>query len=101
MKKTYIYSLLAALLLAVVAFFFFFPDDVQGNVLQQHDTMQGLANGQEGKAFTEATGETTREKTSFAASKSYNGKTIIICMAHITKPVITSASQLLLLRSTS
>ena len=60
MKKTYIYSLLAALLLAVVAFFFFFPDDVQGNVLQQHDTMQGLANGQEGKAFTEATGETTR-----------------------------------------
>ena len=60
MKKTYIYSLLAALLLAVVAFFFFFPDDMQGNVLQQHDTMQGIANGQEGKAFTAATGETTR-----------------------------------------
>lgn len=60
MKRTYIYSLLAALLLAVVAFFFFFPDDVQGNVLQQHDMMQGIANGQEGKAFTEATGETTR-----------------------------------------
>lgn len=60
MKKTYIYSLLAALLLAVVAFFFFFPDDVQGNILRQHDTMQGIANGQEGKAFTEATGETTR-----------------------------------------
>lgn len=60
MKKSYVYSLLAALLLAVVAFFFFFPDDIQGNVLQQHDTMQGIANGQEGKAFTEATGETTR-----------------------------------------
>ncbi len=60
MKKTYIYSILAALLLAVVAFLFFFPDDMQGNVLQQHDTMQGIANGQEGKAFTEATGETTR-----------------------------------------
>ncbi len=60
MKKSYVYSLLAALLLAVVAFFFFFPDDLQGNVLQQHDTMQGIANGQEGKAFTEATGETTR-----------------------------------------
>ena len=60
MKKTYIYPLLAALLLAVVAFLFFFPDDVQGNVLQQHDTMQGIANGQEGKAFHEATGETTR-----------------------------------------
>jgi len=60
MKKSYIYSVLAALLLAVVAFFFFFPDDVQGNVLRQHDTMQGIANGQEGKAFHEATGETTR-----------------------------------------
>ena len=60
MKKTYIYSVLAALVLAAVAFFFFFPDDIQGNVLRQHDTMQGIANGQEGKAFHEATGETTR-----------------------------------------
>lgn len=60
MKKSYIYSFLAALFLAVVAVFFFFPDDIQGNVLRQHDTMQGIANGQEGKAFTEATGETTR-----------------------------------------
>ena len=60
MKKTYIYSILAALLLAVVALLFFFPDDIEGNVLRQHDTMQGIANGQEGKAFNEATGETTR-----------------------------------------
>jgi hypothetical protein len=60
MKKSSIYSVLAALLLAAVAFFFFFPDDVQGNVLRQHDTMQGIANGQEGKAFHDATGETTR-----------------------------------------
>ncbi len=60
MKKNYIYTVLAALLLAVVAFLFFFPDDMQGNVLQQHDIVQGLANGQEGKAFHEATGETTR-----------------------------------------
>lgn len=51
---------MAALLLALVAFFFFLPDDVEGNVLQQHDIMQGLANGQEGKAFYEETGETTR-----------------------------------------
>lgn len=60
MKKTYIYSMLAALLLAIVAFMFFFPDDIEGNVLQQHDTMQGMANGEEGRAFHEATGETTR-----------------------------------------
>ncbi len=60
MKNRFIYSLLAALLLAVVAFLFFFPDDIEGNVLQQHDTMQGIANGQEGLAFHEETGETTR-----------------------------------------
>lgn len=60
MKKTEIYSILAALLLAVVAFLFFFPDDVTGNVLKQHDILQGLANGQEGKAFQEQTGEATR-----------------------------------------
>ena len=59
-KRNYIYSILAALLLAVVAFFFFFPDAQEGNVLQQADTLQGMANGQEGLAFHEATGETTR-----------------------------------------
>ena len=51
---------MAALLLAVVAILFFAPEDFQGKVLQQHDMMQGVANGQEGKAFHEATGETTR-----------------------------------------
>lgn len=60
LSASYIYSALAAIFLAAVALFFFFPDDVQGNVLQQHDIMQGLANGQEGKAFHETTGETTR-----------------------------------------
>lgn len=60
MKKTTLYTILAALCLAVVAFVFFFPDDMEGNVLQQHDIQQGLANGQEGKAYYEATGEHTR-----------------------------------------
>lgn len=60
MKKTHLYTILAAVLLALVALMFFFPDDMQGNVLRQHDIMQGIANGQEGKAYHEATGETTR-----------------------------------------
>lgn len=60
MKKKYLFYILATAFLAIVAIVFFYPDDVQGNVLQQHDTMQGLANGQEGIAFREATGETTR-----------------------------------------
>ena len=54
MKKKYIYSILAALFLALTAIVFFAPDDFEGNVLQQHDMMQGTANGQEGKAFAEA-----------------------------------------------
>lgn len=59
-KKNLIYTLMAALLLAVVAILFFAPEDFEGKVLQQHDMMQGVANGQEGKAFHEATGDYTR-----------------------------------------
>lgn len=46
--------------MAFIAILFFYPDDLEGRVLQQSDIQQGLANGQEGKAFQEATGETTR-----------------------------------------
>lgn len=60
MKKNYLYYILATAFLALVAIVFFYPDDIEGNVLQQHDTMQGIANGQEGKAFHEETGQTTR-----------------------------------------
>lgn len=60
MKKNCIYAVASALFLAVVALLFFFPDDVRGNVLQQSDMQQGIANGQEGKLFHEQTGETTR-----------------------------------------
>ena len=47
-------------LMAVVALAFFYPDDVEGNLLNQHDIRQGFANGQEAQAFEAATGETTR-----------------------------------------
>lgn len=60
MKKRYLYYILATAFIAVVAIIFFAPNDLRGDVLQQHDIMQGLANGQEGKAYHEATGNTTR-----------------------------------------
>lgn len=60
MKKNYLYILLATGLLALISVMFFFPDDIEGNVLQQHDTMQGLANGQEVQSYKEATGNTSR-----------------------------------------
>lgn len=43
--------------MAIVALAFFYPDNFEGNSLQQADIAQGMANGQEGKAFQEATGE--------------------------------------------
>ena len=89
-KKNYIYSLLAALLLAVVAFFFFFPDAQEGHVLQQADTLQGIANGQEGVAFHEATGETTRWTNSlfsgmpnFQISPSYPANKVLTGVAKV------------------
>ncbi|MCM1292499.1 MAG: YfhO family protein [Bacteroides sp.] len=50
----------AVAIMAVIALVYFYPDAVEGNVLSQYDTRQGIANGQEAKAFTEATGEETR-----------------------------------------
>lgn len=51
---------LAALVIAIISLCFFHPDAVEGNKLMQSDMLQGQANGQEAKAFEEATGETTR-----------------------------------------
>ncbi len=52
--------ILGLAVIAVTAFLFFYPDASQGNLLRQHDMQQGIAIGQEVKAFTEATGETSR-----------------------------------------
>lgn len=60
MKKKFFYYIGAVIVLALVAIFFFFPDDIEGRVLRQHDILQGIANSQEGKAYYEATGNTTR-----------------------------------------
>lgn len=51
---------LTALVIAIISLCFFHPDAVEGNKLMQSDMLQGQANGQEAKAFEEATGETTR-----------------------------------------
>ena len=51
--------LVAIVIMATISMLYFFPDDVQGNVLQQPDTRQGLAVGHEAKIYKDATGETT------------------------------------------
>lgn len=51
--------LAAIIFMAIISLVYFFPDDIQGNVLQQPDTKQGLAVGHEAKVFEESTGEVT------------------------------------------
>lgn len=46
--------------MALIAVIYFYPDDIQGNVLRQHDMQQGTAIGQEAKAYAEATGHASR-----------------------------------------
>lgn len=102
MKKSTIYSLLSVILLALVALLFFYPDDVQGNVLQQSDIQQGLANGQEGKAFEAETGETTRWTNSlfsgmpnFQISPSYASSDLLDWVAKIYTLWLPSPANLL------
>lgn len=60
-KYTPVLTFLAGIaVIAVIAFAFFFPDASEGNQLRQHDMQQGIAIGQEAKAYAEATGEVSR-----------------------------------------
>ncbi|MCM1521896.1 MAG: YfhO family protein [Muribaculaceae bacterium] len=58
--RTPLLFVLGVAVIAAIAFAFFYPDASEGNLLRQHDMQQGVAIGQEVKAFTEATGETSR-----------------------------------------
>lgn len=58
--RSAIYAAISVVVMAVVAWLMFYPSDVNGDVLQQHDVMQGVANGQEGVLHEQQTGEITR-----------------------------------------
>lgn len=53
-------SIVSIAVMAIISLAFFYPDSLDGNTLSQHDVMQGISNGEEARAFHEATGETTR-----------------------------------------
>lgn len=83
-SKGFLHSLLGVGILLVITLVYFYPDVFEGNVLRQHDTLQGVANGQEAAAFAEATGETTRWTNSlfsgmptFQISPSYGSSQLI------------------------
>ena len=52
-----IHFVIAVVTFAAISWVYFYPNDVNGDVLQQHDMMQGFANSQEVNAFEQATGE--------------------------------------------
>lgn len=58
--KSVITFLAGIVIIAGIAFTFFYPDAAEGNQLRQHDMQQGIAIGQEAKAYAEKTGEVSR-----------------------------------------
>lgn len=49
--------LVSMAIMVIVSIAFFYPDSIDGNSLAQADMIQGAANGEEGRAYEEATGE--------------------------------------------
>ncbi len=83
-NRNFLLSLLGVAILLVISLAYFYPDAFEGNVLKQHDTMQGVANGHEAQQFEEQTGETTRWTNSlfsgmptFQISPSYGSTKLI------------------------
>ena len=83
-SRDFRFSLLGVAVILVISLAYFYPDVFEGNVLKQHDTVQGIANGQEAKQFYEETGETTRWTNSlfsgmptFQISPSYGSSKLI------------------------
>ncbi|MBR5240972.1 MAG: hypothetical protein IKW05_03450, partial [Muribaculaceae bacterium] len=77
----YIFPILIIVSISVI---YFSPDIFEGKMLFQGDTQQGIAIGQEAKAFNEATGETTRWTNSlfggmpnFQISPSYENNKVL------------------------
>lgn len=53
-------DLLAVVLFAVISFVYFYPADIEGRVLFQHDSKEGVGAGVELNSYHERTGEYTR-----------------------------------------
>ena len=79
-----IHFAIAVITFAAISWIYFYPNDVNGDVLQQHDIMQGVANSQETTAFEQQTGEKSwwtgalfGGMPTFQISPSYEGTTML------------------------
>ena len=58
--RSLLQCVVAVLTFAAISWAYFYPADVDGDVLQQSDVMQGTANGQEITSYQQQTGEISR-----------------------------------------
>ncbi len=79
-----IHFAIAVVVFAAISWIYFYPNDVNGDVLQQHDVMQGVANSQETSLMMEQTGEKSWWTNSlfggmptFQIAPSYKGTTYL------------------------
>jgi hypothetical protein len=75
---------IAVVIFAAISWIYFYPNDVNGDVLQQNDIMQGLANGQEVNSYEQQTGEKSwwtdalfGGMPTFQIAPSYQGTTML------------------------
>ena len=80
----------SVLFFIVISYAYFTPDIFEGKVLFQNDIQQGVALGEEARAFKEATGETSRWTNSafsgmptFQISPSYSSYPIVRFLDHL------------------
>ena len=80
----------SVLFFIVISYAYFTPDIFEGKVLFQNDIQQGIALGEEARAFKEATGETSRWTNSafsgmptFQISPSYSSYPIVRFLDHL------------------
>ena len=79
-----LHFVIAVVAFAAISWIYFYPNDVNGDVLQQHDVMQGVANSQEITAFEQQTGEKSwwtdalfGGMPTFQIAPSYQGTTML------------------------
>ena len=82
--------IVSILFFIVISYAYFTPDIFEGKVLFQNDIQQGIALGEEARAFKEATGETSRWTNSafsgmptFQISPSYSSYPVIRFLDHL------------------
>ena len=85
-----LWALLPVVLFIVLSFVYFSPDVIEGKILFQHDTQQGLAIGHEAQVYAQESGETPRWTGSlfsgmptFQISPSYSSNAPLKALQHV------------------